>query len=95
MEASHVHPFLRPGRLNTYAAYSSGCAIAWAVVWAIAAAIDPKQPLDDLLLVFAGWVIGWTSATIARVVDPPPRKRDSAGPRSFFQGFGTTELSAR
>jgi hypothetical protein len=26
-----------------------------------------------LLLVFAGWVIGWTSATIARAVYPPPK----------------------
>jgi hypothetical protein len=78
MRASSGHPFLRPGRPNTYTSYGIGCAIAWAVIWVIAAAIDPKQTLDDLLLVFAGWVIGWGSATIARVVYPPPKKRDSA-----------------
>jgi hypothetical protein len=87
MQGSRGHPFLRPGRLNSYTAYSIGCAVAWAVIWAIAAAIDPKHTLRDLLLVFAGWVIGWTSATIARVVYPPPKKRRSVGPRSFLQGY--------
>jgi hypothetical protein len=87
MRAPNRHRFLRPRRLNSYTAYSIGCAIAWAVVWAIASAIDPKKTRDNLLLVFAGWVIGWTSATIARVVYPAPKKRQSAGPRSFFQGF--------
>jgi hypothetical protein len=86
MRASRGHPCLRPGCLNAFTAYSVGCAIAWAVVWAIAAAIDPKQTLDDLWLIFAGWVIGWTSATIARGVYPPPKKRHPAGPRCFFQG---------
>jgi hypothetical protein len=28
-----------------------------------------------ILLVFAGWAIGWLSATIARVVYPPPKSR--------------------
>jgi hypothetical protein len=26
-------------------------------------------------LTFAGWVLGWTSATIARYVYPPPKRR--------------------
>jgi hypothetical protein len=26
------------------------------------------------VLVFAGWVIGWLSATIARAVYPPPKR---------------------
>jgi hypothetical protein len=26
-------------------------------------------------LVFGGWVIGWTSATIARYIYPPPKTR--------------------
>jgi hypothetical protein len=26
-------------------------------------------------LTFAGWVLGWTSATIARYVYPPPKSR--------------------
>jgi hypothetical protein len=72
MQASRSHGFPRWRRLNTYTAYSVGCAIAWGVVWALAAS-DGKD-LGKLLLVFLGWVIGWTSATIARRVYPPPRK---------------------
>jgi hypothetical protein len=87
MQASSDHPFLRPGRLNRYTAYSIGCGIAWLAIWAIALAIDPKHTVDVLGWVFLGWVIGWSSATIARLVYPPPKERPSAGPTSFFQGF--------
>jgi hypothetical protein len=87
MQPSDGHPFLRPGRLNSYTAYAIGSAVAWAVVWAIAAAIDPSRTVDHLVWVFTGWVIGWTSATIARAVYPPPKKRSSATATSFFQGF--------
>lgn len=90
MNASNGHPFLRPGWMNSYTAYSIGCGIAWAAVLAIAASVARKHAFDQILLVFFGWVIGWTSATIARVVYPPPRKRPSAGPTSFFQGFRET-----
>jgi hypothetical protein len=55
-------------RLHTYTAYSIGCAIAWAAVLAVA-----HRKEGEVLPVFAGWVIGWTSATIARYVYPPPR----------------------
>jgi hypothetical protein len=27
------------------------------------------------MMVFAGWVIGWLSATIARAVYPPPKRQ--------------------
>jgi hypothetical protein len=27
------------------------------------------------MMVFAGWVIGWLSATIARAIYPPPKRR--------------------
>ena len=91
MNASREHPFLRPGRLNSYTAYSVGCAIAWAIIWAVVAAVDPTKTVAHLGWVFGGWVVGWASATIARVVYPPPKKRGSAGPSSFFQGFGGAE----
>lgn len=81
------HPFLRPRRLNSYLAYSIGCAVAWGAVWIIVGASEPGRTLDRIALVFGGWVLGWGSATIARVVYPPPKRRDWAGPRSFFQGF--------
>lgn len=90
MSSGNDHPFLRPRRLNSYMAYSIGCALAWALVWIGAEIADPKKTLSHLALVFLGWVIGWGSATLARVVYPPPKQRPWAGPRSFFQGFRGT-----
>jgi hypothetical protein len=62
-------------RLNTYTAYSIGCAVVWALILAIAAAAGKKDTFHTLLVTFAGWVLGWTSATIARYVYPSPRGR--------------------
>lgn len=87
MEASHGHPFLRPGRLNTYTAYSMGFFAAWAVALAICAATVSNKTLGYILAISFGAVIGWTSATLARLAYPPPKKRPTAGPASFFQGF--------
>lgn len=65
-------------RLRTYTAYSISCGIVWAViltaVWARAG--DPTR--HTFALLFGGWAIGWLSATIARVVYPPPRPHTSA-----------------
>jgi hypothetical protein len=67
---------------RTYTGYSIGVAIVWAVrlllVWRFAS----KETRKVNLLVFLGFVIGWTSATIARQVYPPPMK--------YQQGSGTT-----
>jgi hypothetical protein len=90
MQASNGHPFVRPGWLNTYIGYRICCGIAWVALLAIAAAVARKHTLDGILLAFFGWVIGWTPATIARLVYPPPKKRTSTGPTSFFQGFRDT-----
>jgi hypothetical protein len=87
MEASPGHPILRPGRMNTYAAYCIGFFAAWAVLLAGCAATVSDKTLGYIFAIFAGSVIGWTSATIARVVYPPPNKRQMAGPTSFLQGF--------
>jgi hypothetical protein len=62
-------------RLNTYTAYSIGCAVVWAAILAVVAATAKTGKLHKFLLVFAGWVIGWVSATIARYVYPPPKSR--------------------
>ena len=62
-------------RLHTYTAYSIGCAVVWGVILAITATVGKEDTLHTLLLVSSGWVIGWTSATIARYVYPPPRSR--------------------
>jgi len=60
-------------RLSSYTAYSIGCAIVWAVLFAIGAA-HPKNTDHTIVLVFSGWVLGWLSATIGRYVYPPPKK---------------------
>jgi len=78
MEGSQSHSFLRSGPLYTYTAYSIGSFIAWGVVWAIVAATLPNKTLNYILVLFMGWVIGWTSATIARVLYPPPKPRHPA-----------------
>jgi hypothetical protein len=66
-------------RLKTYTAYSIACAIVWIVLIAIGAATGRTSTQHTVLLVILGWAIGWTSATIARYVYPPPMKyRNSA-----------------
>jgi hypothetical protein len=62
-------------RLETYTAYSIGCAIVWALVLAILAAAGKKEKLRRILPVCGGWWLGWTSATIARYGYPPPKSR--------------------
>ncbi len=60
-------------RLPTYTAFSTGCFIVWAVLFAIGAARHTNAD-HHVLLVFGGWVIGWLSATIPRYVYPPPKR---------------------
>jgi hypothetical protein len=62
----------RPG---SYTAYSVGCAMVWAVILAAFAGTGKREKLRAVLPVCAGWWIGWTSATIARYVYPPPKSR--------------------
>lgn len=66
-------------KTHTYTSYSIGCGIAWAIVWSI---IGTKRPeaRPRVLLFFAGWLAGWTSATIARYVYPPPKRAREAPP---------------
>jgi hypothetical protein len=61
-------------RLHTYTAYSVGCAIVWALIWAIVSRTADEDRRQTLKVAFAGWVSGWTSATIARSVYPPPKR---------------------
>ncbi len=60
-------------RLNTYTAYSIGCAGVWGVILLLARSRLDSQTRNTLRLVCGGWWIGWTSATIARVGFPPPK----------------------
>jgi hypothetical protein len=66
-------------QMNTYTAYSIGCAVVWAVLLAVVASVGSNETTRTFLLVFGGWVIGWLSATIARYVYPPPKSRGARG----------------
>lgn len=60
---------------GNYWVYSAGLAVAWAVVFAIRTSIGDQATMDTVLKVFAGFVVGWISTTIARYLYPPPAKR--------------------
>jgi hypothetical protein len=65
----------RPRRRNTYTGYAIGCAVVWLLIWAITLTTAKQERVRDLRNYFVGWASGWTSATIARAVYPPPRRR--------------------
>ena len=60
---------------GTYIGYSVACAVVWAVILAtvFTHAGDPTR--HTFAVFFGGWAIGWLSASIARVVYPPPKPR--------------------
>jgi hypothetical protein len=60
---------------RTYTGYSIACAMVWAVILAGVSAVADAATRRTFQLVFAGWAIGWLSATIARAVYPPPKRR--------------------
>ncbi|HEX4519436.1 MAG TPA: hypothetical protein VH063_07625 [Gaiellaceae bacterium] len=57
---------------RSYWLYSIGCAVVWAVILVISAAVGSEDRFHNLLLVFGGFAIAWVSGTIARYVYPPP-----------------------
>jgi hypothetical protein len=78
----------RPGRsrpmnarYRSYTAYSIGVGVVWAVLLVLAAIFDPASRRNNIFLVFAGFAIGWLSATIARFVYLPPNRRGRHRPR--------------
>jgi hypothetical protein len=56
-----------------YLGYSIACAVAWAVIWILLATLASTKTVHTMGYVFLGWVIGWVSAAIARLVYPAPR----------------------
>jgi hypothetical protein len=64
-----------------YLGFSIGCGIAWAVIWILLATLASTKTVHSMGYVFAGWVIGWTVATIARVVYPAPKSTVLASAR--------------
>lgn len=65
---------MRP-RQQSYLTYSIGCAVVWAAILALLAVFGQEEKLRKIVPVFGGWWLGWTSATIARFVYPPPKSR--------------------
>ena len=59
-------------RHRTYKTYAVGCLIAWAIVLTAVYSVDSRRVWHNVLLFFAGWMVGWVSATIARSVYPHP-----------------------
>jgi hypothetical protein len=62
-------------RRNTYTAYGIGCAAVWAVILLVTQLTADAERRSTIRLTCAGWWMGWTSASIARVVYPPPKQR--------------------
>ncbi len=56
----------------TYAGFAISCAIAWAIIWVLLATLASTLTVHRMAYVFLGWVIGFTTATIARAVYPRP-----------------------
>ncbi|HUC36927.1 MAG TPA: hypothetical protein VMR97_07375 [Acidimicrobiales bacterium] len=59
---------------RNYWVYSIGCFLVWSILLALAAAKAKNGTFHNVLLVFAGWILCWVSATIARFVYPPPKR---------------------
>jgi hypothetical protein len=64
---------------NTYTAYSIGCAIVWAVILPAVWTHTGEATRHTFAVFFGGWAIGWLSASIARIVYPPPKPRKPVG----------------
>jgi hypothetical protein len=61
-------------RLNNYTAYSISCATVWAAILLAAQRLADAKTRKALQMTCGAWWSGWTSATIARVGYPPPKK---------------------
>ena len=62
-------------KAGTYTGYSISCAIVWAVILTTVFARADDALRHTFAVFFGGWAIGWLSASIARVVYPPPKPR--------------------
>jgi hypothetical protein len=65
-------------RVRTYTGYSVSCAGVWALILAAGKRWSDAEDWDRLRVTCAGWWMGWTSATIARVAYPAPKQLDPA-----------------
>jgi len=63
---------------GTYLGYSVACAVVWAVILAAVWTQAGDATRHTFTVFFGGWAIGWVSASIGRVVYPPPKSRRPA-----------------
>ena len=70
-------------RVRTYTGYSVSCAGVWVLILAAGKRRADPRDWDRLSVTCAGWWMGWTSATIARVAYPPPKPLDPAAERKI------------
>jgi hypothetical protein len=64
---------------RTYVGYSIACAVVWAVIIGTVWTQTGDTTRHTFAVFFGGWAIGWLSASIARVVYPPPKPRGPIG----------------
>jgi hypothetical protein len=67
--SSHSKWYMR----RDYLGYTIGCAVTWAVIWILLGLLASPVTISRIAYIFGGWVIGWISASIARLVYPAPR----------------------
>lgn len=60
---------------GTYVGYSIACALVWAIILAAVCTQAGDGTRHTLVVFFGGWAIGWLSASIGRLVYPPPKSR--------------------
>jgi hypothetical protein len=60
---------------GTYVGYSIACGLVWAVILTTVFTHAGDATRHTFAVFFGGWAIGWLSASIGRVVYPPPKPR--------------------
>jgi hypothetical protein len=63
---------------GTYLGYSIACAMVWVVILTTVWTQAGEGARHTFAVFFGGWAIGWLSASIARIVYPPPKPRRPA-----------------
>jgi hypothetical protein len=63
---------------QTYVGYSIACALVWVVVLSAVWTQADGATRHIFTVFFGGWAIGWLSASIGRLVYPPPKTRRPA-----------------
>ena len=71
---NYVNKECSMSRFRNYWVYSAGLAVVWAIVLILVFTIRGPVVGHVVLLVFAGYCIGWVTTTISRFVYPPPKR---------------------